>query len=76
VVLVLNPRGGELAVSSVMRLETQDDRVSLIRVYAMCSDTVREVAEALGRPYGSMGMYHLPRAILAMIEAAQSKQSP
>ena len=47
-----------------MRLETCDDRIARLRVYAMCPDTVRDVAERLGRPCGSMGMYHLPRAIL------------
>jgi RNA polymerase sigma-70 factor (ECF subfamily) len=64
IVLVLGPRDDQLCVTSVMRLETCDDRIARLRVYAMCPDTVREVAERLGRPCGSMPMYHLPRAIL------------
>jgi RNA polymerase sigma-70 factor (ECF subfamily) len=73
IVLVLNPRDGELRVASVMRLETDDEHVARVRVYAMCPDTVREVAATLGRPYGGRGMYHLPREILAMMNAMATK---
>lgn len=73
VVLVLAPRNGALHVTSVMRLETDDEHVARIRVYAMCPDTVREVAKELGRPAGTMGLYRLPRELLARIAAAARK---
>jgi RNA polymerase sigma-70 factor, ECF subfamily len=73
VVLVLNPRNGQLSVTSVMRIETDDDHVALIRVYAMCPDTVREVAAALGRPYASMGWYRFPAELSARFVAAARK---
>lgn len=46
------------------RIETHDDKVARLRVYSACPDTVREVAAALGRPYGGIPMYHLPRAVI------------
>jgi len=76
VVLVLNPRDGELCVTSVMRLETDEQHVSRIRVYAMCPDSVREVAAAFGRPCGTMGFYRLPREVLARIATAQRNETP
>jgi RNA polymerase sigma-70 factor (ECF subfamily) len=60
IVLVQNQRDGQLCVTSVMRLETHEERVSRIRVYAMCPDAVREVATALGRPFASLGIYRFP----------------
>jgi RNA polymerase sigma-70 factor (ECF subfamily) len=73
IILVLNPRDGELRVTSVMRLETDDEHVSRVRVYAMCPDTVREVVARLGRSYGARNLYHLPREILAMLNARSAK---
>ncbi len=73
IILVLNPRSDQLSVTSVMRLETDEDRIARLRVYAMCPDTVREIAERLGRPYGSMGFYHLPRQIMERLLAAAKK---
>src|SRR5262249_17377445 len=67
IVLVLDPGGGELRVPSVMRLETEGEHVARLRVYAMCPDTVRDVAASLGRPYGGIPFYHLPREILARL---------
>jgi hypothetical protein len=64
IVLVLNPRDDQLCVTSVMRLETCDNRAARLRVYAMCPHTIREVADLLVRPCAAMGMYHLPREIL------------
>ena len=72
VVLVQGQRAGRLAVTSVMRIESEDQFVSRIRVYAMCPDTVREVAAALGRPCATLGWYRLPREIVARISAAAS----
>jgi RNA polymerase sigma-70 factor (ECF subfamily) len=67
VVLVLaEPRG---PVTSVMRLQTEDDRVSRIRVYAFCPDAVREVASALGRPPAPLGLYRFPTQVLARLGA-------
>ena len=70
IVLVLNPRDNQLCVTSVMRLETCDDRISRLRVYAMCPDTISEVADRLGRRCAKMGMYHLPREILKRLTDA------
>jgi RNA polymerase sigma-70 factor (ECF subfamily) len=64
IVLVLDRAGSNASVTSVMRLETCDDRVARLRVYAACPDTVREVAERLGRPCATMGLYHWPRELL------------
>jgi len=69
IVLVLYPRGGELKVGSLMRFETDGERISHIRVYAMCPDTVREVAESLGRPAALMGLYHFPASMHATINS-------
>ncbi|HTO55577.1 MAG TPA: RNA polymerase sigma factor [Myxococcota bacterium] len=67
IVLVSYPRGGELAVGSLMRFETDGDRISHIRVYAACPDTVREVGETLGRKVAVLGMYRFPGALQARL---------
>jgi hypothetical protein len=54
-VLVL-PKPGERGVASVMRLDTVEDRVARIRVYAFCPDAVREIAAALDRPAATLGL--------------------
>jgi RNA polymerase sigma-70 factor (ECF subfamily) len=46
--LVFSGHRGREALTSVMRLETEGDRIARIRVYAFCPDTVREVGEAFG----------------------------
>jgi RNA polymerase sigma-70 factor (ECF subfamily) len=69
IVLVLYPRGGELRVGSLMRFETDGDRIAHVRVYAMCPDAVREVAESLGRPVALLGLYHFPASMHAEINA-------
>jgi RNA polymerase sigma-70 factor (ECF subfamily) len=69
IVLVLYPTRGELRIGSVMRFETEGEQISNIRVYAMCPDAVREVAESLGRPVALMGWYHFPTAMHAAINA-------
>jgi RNA polymerase sigma-70 factor (ECF subfamily) len=68
-VLVLAEPGGP--VTSVMRLETDDNRVSQVRVYAFCPDAVREVAETLGRPVATLGLYRFPTEFLAQMTARQ-----
>jgi RNA polymerase sigma-70 factor, ECF subfamily len=67
IVLVSYPRNGELAVGSLMRFETEGDRVSHIRVYAVCPDTVREVGESLGKKVAVLGMYRFPEAFQARL---------
>ncbi|HTO08218.1 MAG TPA: RNA polymerase sigma factor [Myxococcota bacterium] len=69
IVLVLYPRGGELRVGSLMRFETDADRISHVRVYATCPDAVREVADRLGRPSALLGFYHFPASMHAAINA-------
>ena len=69
IVLVSYPRGGALRVGSVMRFETDGEAIAHVRVYAMCPDAVREVAESLGRPLALMGWYHFPASMHAAINA-------
>jgi RNA polymerase sigma-70 factor, ECF subfamily len=69
IVLVLYPRGGELRVGSLMRFETDGDQIAHIRVYAMCPDAVREVAESLGRRVALLGFYHFPASMHTAINA-------
>jgi RNA polymerase sigma-70 factor (ECF subfamily) len=71
-VLVLAEPGGP--VTSVMRLETEDDRVSHIRVYAFCPDAVKEVAASLGRPTSPLGLYRFPIEVLAKLATRQREQ--
>jgi RNA polymerase sigma-70 factor (ECF subfamily) len=48
IVLVFRTRSGEEALESVLRLEEESGMVRLLRVYAFCPDTIREVASELG----------------------------
>jgi RNA polymerase sigma-70 factor (ECF subfamily) len=66
VVLVLAKHGD--TVSSVMRLQTVDDRIAEIRVYAFCPDAVREVAAAVGRPAAPGKLYRFDPEILHLPE--------
>jgi len=56
-------------IGSVMRLETEADRISLIRVYAFCPDAVREVAARLDRPAAPMGIYRFSPELLRQLAA-------
>jgi RNA polymerase sigma-70 factor, ECF subfamily len=74
IILVLYPKDGEVLLGSVMRLETDGDRIAGIHVYAFCPDAVREVGEALGRKTLLMGLYHFPASIHATVNR-QARQS-
>jgi RNA polymerase sigma-70 factor (ECF subfamily) len=65
-VLVLTTLGGEERLSSVMRLLTDDGKVSRIRVYAFCPDSVAEVATAKGLPV-QPGWYSFRAMMQAMM---------
>ncbi len=73
IVLVLSPREGEMRVTSVMRVETDAEHVTRLLVYAMCPDTIREVAARLGRSCAAWNLYHLPREILAMLNKMSAR---
>lgn len=60
VVLVQYGPEKDRTVGSVMRIETQEERVARIRVYALCPDVVLEVAQELGRPVAPSGLYRFP----------------
>ncbi len=55
--LVFSTHDGREALTSVMRFEELDGRVSRIRSYAACPETVREVGEALGLPVQTLGRF-------------------
>lgn len=48
IVLIFRTRSGKEALESVLRLEEEDGMVRLLRVYAFCPETTREVAAELG----------------------------
>lgn len=55
IVLVLGPHGDHEALLSVMRFETDEDRISRVHSYAFSPETIAEVANALGmRPGPAM----------------------
>ncbi len=60
VVVVLFGAEGHRVVGSVMRLEDLDGSIARIRVYALCPDVVKEVADELGLPLSPMQLYRLP----------------
>jgi RNA polymerase sigma-70 factor (ECF subfamily) len=70
IVLVL-PKASERGIGSVMRLETAEDRVARVRVYAFCPDAVREVAAALGRPALTRGLYRFDPKLVRLPTRAQ-----
>lgn len=43
---------GEVVLTSVIRLETEGDKVSRLRCYTFCPDAMREVAGAFGEKLG------------------------
>jgi hypothetical protein len=47
-------------LGSVMRIEASEDSIAQIRVYALCPDVVREVAEELGRTLSPLQLYRFP----------------
>ena len=51
--------GGRQVATSVIRLETEGDRVARLRCYTFCPDAVREVAAELGEPVGPL-FYSFP----------------
>lgn len=51
-------------MGSVMRFETEEERITAIRVYAFCPDTVREIAAALDRPADPLGLYRFDPSLL------------
>ena len=50
--------GGE-ALEGIFRVEDEDGRITRIRSYSFCPETMREVAEVLGVPVRT-GMYRYP----------------
>lgn len=54
----------ELAITSVMRFETNEGVISRIKVYAFCPDAVREIASKLGREAAPFGAYHITPGVL------------
>jgi len=50
--------GGE-ALEGVFRVQEEDGRISRVRSYSFCPETMREVAEALDLPVRT-GMYRAP----------------
>ena len=71
-VLVLTTLGGEERLSSVMRLLTDEDKVSRIRVYAFCPDSVAEIAAAKGLPV-EPGWYSFRAMMQAMMGQTASR---
>jgi len=61
--LVFSGHRGKEMLSSVMRFETESDKIARIRVYAFCPDAVREVGAAFGLA-AAPGFYSL-QAMLA-----------
>jgi RNA polymerase sigma-70 factor (ECF subfamily) len=59
VLLVFGGIADDTVLTSVMRIDGEDDRVRRIRVYALCPDVVREVGDHLGLPVQTLG-YHFP----------------
>ena len=59
IVLCFATRGGEEALEQVLRLEGVDGRVSRLRGYAFCPETMREIGAALGLEVRT-GLYRIP----------------
>lgn len=59
VVLVLRTRGGVEALEIVVRLEEREGRLTRLRSYGFCPETVRAVGEALGLEVRT-GLYRFP----------------
>jgi len=59
VVLVFGGIADHNTLTSVMRIEDEDDRIRRIRVYALCPDVVREVGACLDLPTQTM-RYRFP----------------
>jgi RNA polymerase sigma-70 factor (ECF subfamily) len=59
VVVQLTRVGGREVATSVLRFETQGERVSRVQCYTFCPDAVREVSEALGLEAGPV-FYSFP----------------
>jgi RNA polymerase sigma-70 factor (ECF subfamily) len=59
IVLYLVTRKGRESLMAVMRLEEQAGRISRIRSYGFCSDTIRAIGEELGLPVYT-GLYRAP----------------
>ncbi|HVN36726.1 MAG TPA: RNA polymerase sigma factor [Myxococcota bacterium] len=59
ILLHFHTRRGRESLDGVHRLEEEDGRVSRLRSYGFCPETVREVGEALGLPVLT-GIYRAP----------------
>ncbi len=74
-VLVFSGYRGKEALSSVMRFETEGDRIARIRVYAFCPDTVREMGQEFGLSTAP-GFYSFAALIASMAREAAAGRGP